>query len=120
MQIKTCTVCHKEFLPLVGNQKKCINCKNKRAGDTVRKPQTVECTQCGKPFVTKIYNRKFCSKKCRELFHYNPAMKEHICPVCNKKFLTTKGNKKYCSDLCAHKVKLNPNWKELESGQTDR
>lgn len=115
MQIKTCIICHKEFIPMVGNQKKCPNCKYKRLGDIVRVAQTVECARCGTPFSTTIYNRKFCSKKCRELFHYNPEVKDHTCLVCGKKFKTTKSNKKYCSDLCAHKAKLNPNWKELSN-----
>lgn len=97
---------------MVGNQKKCANCKSKRAAPK-RKLKTVECVHCGKPFSTDIYNRKFCSKRCRELYHYNPESKEHICPVCGKSFMTPKGNRKYCSDACAHKAKLNPLWRTL-------
>lgn len=119
MQIKSCIICHKEFFPLVGNQKKCPNCKYKRVGQKLNTPRKVECIRCGKEFTTTIYNRKFCGKKCRELFHYHPPLQEHICPVCNKPFKTTKGNKKYCSDFCAHKAKLNPNWKELANGSHD-
>ena len=113
MLIRTCAVCHKEFIPLVGNQKKCINCKGKKPGQDIKVAHKVECIQCGVTFSTLIYNRKFCSKKCRELFHYNPAMIEKECVVCHKKFKTTKGNRKYCSELCAHKAKLNPTWRTL-------
>ena len=113
MQIKTCTVCHKEFIPLVGNQKKCLNCRNKKPGQEIKVAHKVECIQCGVTFSTLIYNRKFCSKKCRELFHYNPTLTEKECVVCHKKFKTTKGNRKYCSELCAHKAKLNPTWRTL-------
>jgi len=97
---------------MVGNQKKCANCRNKREAPKSKLHQ-VECIHCGKTFSTTIYNRKFCSKKCRELFHYNPETKPHICPACGKKFNSTKGNKKYCSELCAHRAKLNPLWRTL-------
>ena len=99
MKIKKCVVCGKDFAPLVGNQIKCQVCRNSK----VRKTEVhqIQCAVCGKTFSSSLYNKKYCSRKCREAFHYSPIPKEKTCRCCEKKFTTTKANRKYCSDYCS-------------------
>jgi len=102
--IKKCSVCNKDFLPLVGNQKKCAVCRMQKK-DT-RPAQRVDCIVCGKTFSTPLYNKKFCSRECRERFHYLPIPQNKVCLCCGKSFTTTKGNRKYCSDYCSLQAKV--------------
>lgn len=96
--LRECSVCHKTFRPLVGNQKKCSLCK----GYKPRQPviRTEECVVCGKVFDTHLYNKKFCSPACRKEYHYSPLTIIKVCKYCGKEFETTQKRQIYCSAGC--------------------
>ena len=98
LAVKQCTVCGKDFRPVVGNQKKCSVCRYKKK--TAKKPVERVC-YCGKAFASVLYNKKYCSKECRDAANYQPDRKEKICGMCGRVFFTTTDNKKYCSPSCA-------------------
>lgn len=68
------------------------------------------CKQCGKEFVKKHYNEKYCSEECRKQhlaeYHrkYNGNRNNGLvygkCCVCGAE-IYGRTNKKYCSDICA-------------------
>jgi hypothetical protein len=104
METKICTLCGKPFNPLVGNQIKCTTCRKKHK--PLKPAHIATCVVCGKKFSTALYNKVYCSRNCRNKFHYIPVPVEHICKLCGKKFMSTKSNKKYCSDYCSLQGKL--------------
>jgi len=103
MEIRECVECHKSYQPVKGNQKRCAVCKNKGPKD---KTHTMVCAYCGKQFTTDIYNRIYCSPKCREAVpkekmpHYT-----RICAFCGKEYTATKISRIYCSKECAREGK---------------
>lgn len=55
------------------------------------------CLYCRK---TIVENRKYCSKKCADNYHYEKSYTQKKCLKCGKDFIGRK-NKKYCSDNCS-------------------
>ena len=70
--------------------------------------RTVDCEECGEPFLSKKDHgvwQKFCCRSCFEAGSVKPEWKE--CPSCGGQFLATRsshieGTRKYCSDKCRH------------------
>jgi len=59
------------------------------------------CLYCGKEFIQRTGQQKFCSVNCRERYHqptYN--LEEIICPVCGKSFMPKVTWQVYCSPNC--------------------
>lgn len=60
---------------------------------------TKTCVVCGKEFIPKSNNQRFCSQQCIGI---KSAKKTHIvkCEVCGKKFEATVRGVKFCSSEC--------------------
>lgn len=77
---------------------------------TMSKIYARHCTVCGKAFVSRRSDRKFCSKNCSVQCHQQrktPHRKlEHKCKQCGKKFIPEYGNKRraFCSDICLKRM----------------
>ena len=95
-----CTVCHKTFLKVHSRDKRCLNCRKVPYYTKVRTAHAVVCKQCGTEFITDLYNKEFCSNKCRERFHYAIEEVAKVCKVCGREFKTSRINQIYCSEAC--------------------
>lgn len=71
-----------------------------------KKPNIKLCIICGKEFIARSKNSKFCSKKCsnKNYKRNNSVLKK--CKFCNNDFLSF-GNMKYCSQKCANICHIN-------------
>lgn len=58
-----------------------------------------KCIYCGKLIDCKA---KYCSDKCRKLWHYHNHLAKKTCLCCKNDFVTTR-NTKYCSESCRKK-----------------
>lgn len=79
------------------------------------------CKQCGKEFIPRHGNQKYCSVECRSkaknvLDHqyYNNKKQEKIleiieCEYCHTPFTPGHGNQKYCSVNCQYHAELEQN-----------
>ena len=65
------------------------------------------CQECGKKFIPRQHNQRFCSTPCRRKYYHTQQAKENslrsrsikTCPVCGIQFEGYK-NEKYCSEKC--------------------
>ena len=97
---RVCCDCGSTFIPSTGNQKRCHICKDKQVYIKKSVEHEINCSFCGKKFVTKIYNRKYCSADCRNKAGYQPTPTEVYCVICGKDFIATRETQKYCGDYC--------------------
>lgn len=74
--------------------------------DQLHTEHTVKCANCGKEYVAKNVQGKFCSGKCKSAWR----RKKHLddvkrkCDYCGKEFTTNKYKRaKFCSKSCARK-----------------
>lgn len=95
-----CKRCGKPFVKVFGMEKQCPVCRKLPYYIPVNKQHTVTCCVCGKEFETLLYNKKYCSDKCRCSSHYTPVLAEKQCPVCGKKFKTGYKQQVFCSLEC--------------------
>ena len=107
-----CSVCHNIFLRKSTREKRCSICRDLPRYTKVRYTHTVTCKVCGKQFETDLYNKYFCSKECRDKYHYIPELVHKTCEVCGKDFTTGRKNQKYCSEEC--RIKRNEIRKEIQ------
>jgi endogenous inhibitor of DNA gyrase (YacG/DUF329 family) len=98
-----CMVCHKSFIKVAPAAKRCPVCQKLPYYIPVRKKHKATCKKCGKSFETELYNKSFCSKECRESYHYTPQLKTRACPICGKEFATGRTHQKFCSAECRAK-----------------
>lgn len=65
------------------------------------------CKNCGKAFISRSKNKKFCCKECKEEYRKkHPCKMKVICPVCGKEFETSICRPyKCCSLSCAQKYR---------------
>ncbi len=70
----------------------CFNCQTEFTSDTRRKT-----------------TKKFCSKKCKNLFHsrllHDAHLEEKLCQSCGTKFFQKRINQKFCSLICGYKTR---------------
>lgn len=97
---RVCTVCGKNYIPYHIRQIRCLSCMYTPRYVKKSVMHKVKCVQCGREFDTNLYNKKFCSKQCRELFHYKPQSYEITCVVCGKKFMTGRSTQRFCTPKC--------------------
>ena len=81
---------------------------NQRRYEQMRKEMREDkhkiCPACGKEFVTKANNQKYCDKQCYMMAAAERKKKRYqnkTCQVCGKEFATIANNQKYCSVGCS-------------------
>jgi len=93
--VAVCEECGRVRIMRKGTYKKvCRNCQQ------IKKPNLIECIQCGKPvrvYPSQLLTKKFCSKKCRGIWQSTNIRGENH-PLYGKKIVKSTG-------------KNNPNWK---------
>lgn len=72
-----------------------------------KKERTIHCLYCGKLFLKKYYNSKFCRERCAEKFHFYKYNTLSICRECGLGFINPTSrshrNKYYCGKTCQGK-----------------
>lgn len=78
------------------------------------KERSFVCEMCGKPFMSRQKNSRFCSNPCKSKWRRKAGLDnvERICPICGDTFTVNKySSAKTCSLSCASKMKWRK-WKE--------
>lgn len=79
----------------------------------MKKSNISNCEQCGKEFVKKHKNHKYCSSKCKEIYRRNFIKNvEHKCSNCGKKY-NSSHKKRYENNFCSLDCELE--FKKRES-----
>lgn len=101
-----CLQCGKEFEPVVHlSQKFCCNECREMYYKSHPKPKaevTGTCMNCGKSFVKKHGNQRYCSEKCKMEKNKKPHKEKslQICKYCGKAYLANRATHIYCSEKC--------------------
>ena len=82
-----------------------------------------KCEYCGKSFLQKRSNQKYCSDKCRSKIN-NERLKnkvyEYKCPNCGKEFSSkVKLKESFCKEECKNEYKYKENLRELTEDLND-
>jgi predicted nucleic acid-binding Zn ribbon protein len=64
------------------------------------------CQWCGRDFVAKREDARFCSPACRVGNHRKGAKLTRACVACGAAFTTTRKNKRYCTAGCGQLYNL--------------
>jgi len=104
---KTCPICGKSFDALINKEKYCSDKCAKHKKYYKPKPMLRKiCINCERIFMTRRFNKKFCSNSCKNIHHkVEPALKR-CCLECGEEFTTGKTYQFYCSKKC-YKIKKN-------------
>lgn len=109
---KTCKYCGKKFNVSLNDKKEKnkIYCGNKCYYESIKNDCTKNkikkrklykriCKQCGKEFLSKNINAKFCNKECYT--DNRRVINKFICLKCGKEFIGESKNRKFCSFECS-------------------
>lgn len=96
--------------------------KKKAIADYIKQLKAIQnkdklkaCEICGKMFLPKAKNQKYCGKRCKKhakskqmTQHYQDNKQSHkrICRYCEKEFTPTTHYRYLCSDACKRKIRL--------------
>ena len=58
------------------------------------------CEYCKKVYSSCRSNQRFCSDKCKNMYHFPKTYYKKICLNCNESFTTTKSYQYYCTGKC--------------------
>lgn len=95
MEPRKCIICGSEFTPVVYNQIKCAQCKNKMIRS---------CERCGAQIIVDCRSStKYCASCIQAAKKENLAKQTRVCPVCHREFTPTAAAQKKCAD-CRGKV----------------
>ena len=77
------------------------------------------CPQCGKEFVTAVWNQTFCTTECKKEFNRLKKLeqlhKTKTCAICGEEFTPRTRMQLTCSDECRKKLKTQRNKKYNDS-----
>lgn len=98
-----CVVCGKTYEAVItGKNRYCSKKCSDKAKDAKKKRFVKKCIECGKEFVTRFNNQKFCSRQCCS----KSKRIQKICPVCGKIFPASRnGRYQTCSTKCGAKLR---------------
>lgn len=117
MNDKLCPICWEYFHPRK-TQKYC----SKKCYWKAQTLQDISCPICWKIFKPKTKTTKYCSAKCRSLWHRLSSedvekknkKNEAICPQCNNTFVKKRKHQIYCSKKCALKSRGSISKKNIQ------
>lgn len=68
-----------------------------------------ECVQCGKAFLRRSGNHKYCSNECARKANSKKVIRTKNCKECGREFKTDHGKTLYCSPKCSNKYRRKRN-----------
>jgi 5-methylcytosine-specific restriction endonuclease McrA len=93
-------------------RKKRLEQLNEEKQNRVRKENEyteTECVQCGKVFLRRSSNHKYCSDKCARKANSKKVMRTKTCKECGKEFITDHDKTLYCSSKCSNRYRKKRN-----------
>lgn len=83
----------------------CLECPYPDCVDVGRETGRVrKCAVCGREFVIRNWNQKYCSVECRAKGGSLYPEEARECAFCGREFTTRRRNQKYCSPGCRYEA----------------